>query len=233
MALPSIPFEIPSIETLGLPFDIPTLIHPAVVHFMIALPIIVLLLEVVNLIMRKRAIGGVNFLLLFFVALVSVVAYVTGVADGKEASVIDAVIKDELLEHKLLGTWLMLASLVVFFFKFISATTQNGVIKAFYLVVLIGFVVGILKQGQEGGELVYEYGVNVKAMKKIDAKIFDLEEKIEILEATTTKKVTTPVVIAPVKEKIVTPAPIKEEVIVPPSVEEEKVETLLTTEVSE
>lgn len=49
MTLPVI--TLPKVE---LPFDIPVLLHPAVVHFMIALPVVIILLELINLIMKKR-----------------------------------------------------------------------------------------------------------------------------------------------------------------------------------
>ena len=173
MELPPIPFEIPNIVEM-LPIQIPTLIHPAVVHFMVAIPVIVLFLEIINIIMRKKAIGGTNFLLLFVMIVISLGAYLTGLTDGKEAGILGDVAKEELMEHKLMGTWIMLASVVVLFFKFISAVTKNGVLKLFYIIVLAGFVAGVLTQGKEGGELVYEYGINVQS-----DRVFDLEEKVE------------------------------------------------------
>jgi hypothetical protein len=45
MQLPQI--TLPQIE---LPFDIPVLLHPPVDHFAIALPVVILLLELMNLI---------------------------------------------------------------------------------------------------------------------------------------------------------------------------------------
>jgi cytoskeletal protein RodZ len=54
--------------------------------------------------------------------------------------------------------------------------------KGLYLLVLIAFVAGIFKQGEEGGELVYEYGINVEKVKELDDKIFDLEEALEEAE---------------------------------------------------
>ena len=45
-------------------------------------------------------------------------------------------------------------------------------------------------QGKEGGELVYEHGLNVQAVKTLDDKIFDLEEALE--EANEKSTVNTP-----------------------------------------
>ncbi len=185
MTLPVI--TLPKVE---LPFDIPVLLHPAVVHFMIALPVVIILLELINLIMKKKAIGGVSFFLIFLTIFIAAGAYLTGLVDGKEAyPALGEAAKTALSEHKLLGTYLLLGSVVVFFFKFLSAVTGNGVMKFLYLSVLIIFVAGIFKQGQEGGELVYKYGMNVEQVKTLDDELFDLKEELEELEEELTPKV--------------------------------------------
>jgi hypothetical protein len=51
--------------------------------------------------------------------------------------------------------------------------------KSLYLIALIGFVLGIFEQGKDGGELVYEHGMNVAKVKALDDKIFELEEALE------------------------------------------------------
>jgi uncharacterized membrane protein len=152
-------------------------------HFAIALPVVILLLELMNLILRKRAISGVSLFLILLTVVVTVGAYFTGLVDGKEAfpALSDAA-KEELGEHKLLGTYLMLASFVLLFFKLFSMLSAKAIMKGLYLLVLIAFVAGIFKQGEEGGELVYEYGINVEKVKELDDKIFDLEEALEEAE---------------------------------------------------
>jgi len=70
MELPAL--KLPQVE---LPFDIPLLMHPPVDHFIIALPVIILLLEVVNLIVKKRAIGVASFFLLILTVVAAVAAY--------------------------------------------------------------------------------------------------------------------------------------------------------------
>jgi len=181
MELPAI--KLPQIE---LPFDIPVLLHPPVDHFIIALPVIILLLEVVNLIVKKRAIGVTSFFLLILTVVAAVAAYFTGSVDGKEAfPLLSEAAQGELKEHKLLGTYLMLASAVVLVFKLLSAMINRGLMKALYLLVLILFVAGILKQGKEGGELVYKYGVNVEKVQELDSELFDVKEELEELQEET------------------------------------------------
>lgn len=178
MELPAI--KLPQVE---LPFDIPLLMHPPVDHFIIALPVIILLLEVVNLIVKKRAIGVASFFLLILTVVAAAAAYLTGNIDGKEAfPLLSEAAQGELKEHKLLGTYLMLASVVVLLFKLLSAMISRGLMKALYLLVLILFVAAILKQGKEGGELVYKYGVNVEKVQELDSELFDVKEELEELQ---------------------------------------------------
>lgn len=174
MELPAI--KIPQIE---LPFDIPALLHPPVDHFVIALPIIVLLLEIINIFAKKKAIGVVSFFLLILTVVAALAAYFTGSADGKAAwDLLSKAGQTDLKAHKLFGTYLMLASAVVLFFKLISAMIQRGLAKAVYLLVLIVFIAGILKQGKDGGELVYKYGANVERVKAMDDEMFDLKDEL-------------------------------------------------------
>ncbi|UPT77066.1 hypothetical protein MN086_08390 [Sulfurovum sp. XGS-02] len=175
MQLPTI--TLPKIE---LPFDIPVLWHPVVDHFVIALPVVILLLELVNLVMRKKAISGMSLFLILLTVVAAVGAYFTGLVDGKEAyPALNDVAKEALAAHKNLGTYLMLASGVILLFKLISMLTEKSVIRAIYIVILIAFVAGIFEQGEEGGELVYKHGLNVEQVKVLDDELFDVQEELD------------------------------------------------------
>lgn len=187
MELPAI--TLPKVE---LPFDIPVLLHPSVAHFIVAIPVVILLLELMNLIMKKKAVGGVSFFLIVLTVIAAVGAYFTGLVDGKEAyPALNEAAKAALSDHKLLGTYLMLASSVVLLFKLLSMITGKAMIRGLYILILIAFVAGIFEQGKEGGELVYKYGMNVEQVKILDDEIFDLKEALE--EATEKTEVPTEV----------------------------------------
>ncbi len=178
MELPAL--KLPAIQ---LPFDIPTLMHPPVDHFAIAIPILVLIIEIINLVAKKRAIGVLSFVLLAIGAVAVIAAYLTGVHDGKE--VFDALSQAgqaELKEHKLLGSYMVIASVVVLVFKLLSAMIKRGLMKALFMLVLVVFVAGILKQGKDGGELVYKYGANVERVADLDSELFDAKEEIDELK---------------------------------------------------
>lgn len=180
------PLSLPKIE---LPFDVPVLMHPPVDHIMVALPIIILLIEVIGLIIKKRSISGLSFFFVLLMVFAAMAAYYTGMIDGKEASdLLSAEGQEALKAHKNFGTYLMLFSFVVLLLKLISMISSKGIVKAFYLLILLVFVAGVLKQGKDGGEIVYEYGANNKAVKVLKENIanlkFDMDDMKEDLEYT-------------------------------------------------
>ncbi len=175
MQLPAI--SLPKVE---FPFDIPVLWHPVVDHFVIALPVVILLLELVNLVLRKKAISGMSFFLILFTVFAAIGAYFTGLVDGSEAyPTLNDAAKEALAAHKNLGTYLMLASGVLLLFKLISMLTDKSIIRVIYIFILIVFVAGIFEQGEEGGELVYKHGLNVAQVKVLDDELFDVQEELD------------------------------------------------------
>lgn len=186
MNLPTI-----SIPQIDLPFEIPLLFHPPVDHFAIALPIVVLVIEFINLFAKRRSLSVLSLFFVITMIIAVTAAYFTGSVDGKEAyPLLNEAGQAELKGHKLLGTYLMLASGVVLLFKLGAMLASRGLVKAFYLLVLVIFVAGILKQGKDGGEIVYEFGANVEMVKTLDDEKFDLEEERDELagELETAKK---------------------------------------------
>ena len=177
MSLPNItfPFE--------LPLDIPLLVHPAVVHFAVAIPIVILMLEVINLFFKKRAISILSLFLIFIVIASMSVAYFTGTVDGKEAySLLVAEGQAELKEHKLLGIYLAYASVVLLLLKLLFMAFSQIVARLFFIILLMGFIAVTLKQGKDGGELVYEYGANNQAVASIKEKLEELQEEYDELK---------------------------------------------------
>jgi uncharacterized membrane protein len=177
MSLPNIPFP------FELSVDIPLLVHPAVVHFVVAIPVVILLLEIINLVFKKRAISVLSLFLILIVVASMGVAYFAGVVDGKEAySLLVADGQAELKEHKLLGAYLVYASVALFILKILFMAFSQVVARLFFIVLLIGFISVTLKQGKDGGELVYEYGANSKAVALVEKKLEKLQDKYSKIE---------------------------------------------------
>jgi len=157
-----------ALPTIPLPFEIPLMVHPVLVHFAIALPVVVLLLELINLFAKKRTIGVLSFLLMVLIAVVFFAAYLSGAADGKEAKAfLSAEAKEALTGHKQLGVYLVYASGLLMLFKLFSVMIRKTAIKVLFFLVLIVFTVSVFNEGKKGGALVYQYGVNVKSVPAI------------------------------------------------------------------
>ena len=129
MSLPEI-----ALPHVVLPFEIPTLVQPYIDHFLIAIPMVILLIELLNLVMKKKAVSGITFLLIFIVIFAVSLQYVLG--------------QESTGERQLLLTYLLLGSGALLFFKLILMLSQKIVLKLLYLLVLGSFVFGILLYSQ-------------------------------------------------------------------------------------
>ena len=158
-----------SIPDFALPFAIPHMVHPLFVHFAIALPVVIVLFELINLATKRRSIGVMSFVLVLLLVFAYVGAYLAGITDGQEAKkVLSPEAKELLGAHKQLGIYLVYGSLVVLLFKLISAAVNKFPARLVFLLVLIGFTLVAFNEGKKGGELVYTYGANVKAVPHAD-----------------------------------------------------------------
>jgi uncharacterized membrane protein len=205
MSLPdiTIPFN--------LPLDIPVGLHPIIVHFAVAVPIIILLLELINLIARKRALSVFSLFLMIVVGVAMASAYFTGIADGKEAStLLSPEGQNALKEHKLIGTYLVYITGAMILLKLLFMLFSNVIAKLFYIFILIGFIALVLVQGEEGGELVYTYGANNKAVKNLLEAKEELQDEYDDLKDESKSSQQEIKAKEPKKEAVKTPEP-KEE----------------------
>ncbi|BBG66348.1 ORF 73 ECLF1 [Hydrogenimonas sp.] len=166
-----------------LPFDVPLLVHPIFVHFAVAIPIIVLLIELINLKAKKPAVSVTSLFLLTLAVIVYAGAFFTGKADGSEAfSLLTPEAKEELKFHKLLGTYLVYGTPVLLLLKAGAMAIRRAWARNTFIVFLLIFIAVLLKQGKDGGELVYEYGVNVKPVMSLQDRLDDMEFDMEDLK---------------------------------------------------
>ena len=179
MSLPVI-----SIPEIPIPLEIPELIHPAIVHFVIAIPIVILLLELYNLAVKRHSISVFSLILLLIVAVAMFASYLTGGVDGKAAwDALGAEGQAELKEHKLLGIYLVYASLGLVLFKLLFMAIGKMFGRILFILILGGFIAVTLNQGKEGGELVYKYGANNEAVASVKSDLDDaIEERDELQE---------------------------------------------------
>ncbi len=223
MELPNI--SIPKALLEAIPTDqIPTLAHPPLVHFAIVLPIMIVLLELVNIIVKRsetaeepkgRGVSTLSSLLIVAMVVIFSLAYLAGSVDGKAAwDTLGEAGQSELKEHKLLGTYLVYASVALLVFKLIALVSGSKG-RVVFLLLAIAFAGVTLKQGKEGGELVYQYGANVEAFQDCDDEKFDLNDEIDSLKEQVAKKAQA----APVaKETKVESAPVVKEAKAEPTI---------------
>jgi uncharacterized membrane protein len=163
-----------------LPFNMPVGLHSPIVHFAVAIPVIIILLEFFNIFFRKKSLSVFSLFLTLLLATVMIGAYYTGVVDEQEAKnfLINAG-KEELNEHKQLGIILVYASLAFVVLKLFFMLFKGAVSRILFLFISLAFTGAILKQGHDGGELVYEYGANNKALQKALKQNINLRKELE------------------------------------------------------
>lgn len=165
--------------------SVPFHIHPAIVHFAVSLPIVILLIEIFNLFPRRRIVDIITVGLFSMLIFVLIGVYVSGVTDGKEAfELLDHKGQEALKSHKILGTYIILFGFtLIALFKALSLLTNKIYYKMLYIVILALFIAVTLKQGKDGGELVDVYGVNVQKAKVLGDELSLLQMKYDDLNS--------------------------------------------------
>jgi len=165
--------------------SLPIHMHPPIVHFVVALPVIIFLIELVHLVFRRKVLDVVSIGLLALLLIFLLGAYISGTTDGKEAwDLLDEKGQEALIAHKTFGVYIILFGFTsVAIFKVISLISNSMIFNILYMIILALFVVLILKQGKDGGELVIVHGANIQKVKALDDQLFDLQSAYEDLNA--------------------------------------------------
>ena len=161
MALPAL-----TIPNFPLPFKVPVDIHPCVIHLAVALPIVIVLMEIVNLVVKKRTLGVFSFVLMILLALILFAAYLTGSVDADNAKAALTGDAKTLFEaHKLQGIYLVYGAAVLVLIKLLSVLIRKTAMRVIFLIFLLAFTALTVNTAKKGKELVFTYGINVKAVK--------------------------------------------------------------------
>lgn len=176
---------------LQIPDTVPVLLHPVAVHFAVVLPLVILILELINLITKRKALSISVYVLFVLLVGIFVAAYVTGVTDGKEAG---PFLSDEgtaaLKAHKLLGTYLVYLTLLPLALKVLSLLVQKGWSRTLYSLGLVALIGLTFFQAKKGGELVYGYGANVTSQQLLEDRVETLEDEMDALQSSCEEQLT-------------------------------------------
>ena len=177
MTLPTLPLPFPIPET------VPVLLHPAVIHFAVVLPIVILIIELINLITKRKSLTISVYVLFIMLVGFFVASFATGVIDGKNGGLL---VSDEGLEHlkvhKNIGIYLLYLSALPILLKLLTVVVKKSWAKVIYLVLFTAIIGLTLFQAKEGGELVYKYGLNVEAKVDLDDVVEELQDEVEELK---------------------------------------------------
>lgn len=181
MALPII-----SIPEIPLPSSITdfisTYLGAYLVHFLVAIPVIVLLLELYNLGTKRRSISLFSLFMLIILLILVVAFYLNG-------------------SSELITVYLVYASLALLIFKLLFMALRKTIGRVIFTIMLSGFAFVTLMQVNTGGVFAKkEAVVDTKVEDELTAKLKELQSKYDSL-VEESKKVE-PVVVA------VTPAPV-------------------------
>ena len=139
------------------------MLHPAMVHFAVVLPIVALIIGVIYLRKPSESMSKASSLYLIFASLFMIVAFFSGKADGSEVyPFLSTEGREVLLQHKSIGMYLAIGMVLATVIKLFGTLKANKKAEVFSLILVAMLVGTTLYQGKLGGELTYEYGAHVK-----------------------------------------------------------------------
>jgi uncharacterized membrane protein len=145
----------------------PDPLHPAVVHFPIALALVALLLEALARHPRGRALEPAAALLVVLAAVGAIVTVVTGDL-AHDAAVVPPAARELLHRHEELGEIAMWALVVLAVARLALARCgrHRGAAAWLYLVLLAGAAGAVVTNGHLGGQAVFRHGVGTDPVQR-------------------------------------------------------------------
>ncbi|QFR49846.1 DUF2231 domain-containing protein [Sulfurimonas lithotrophica] len=139
------------------------MLHPAMAHFAVSLPIISLILGAAYLYKPTELMSKISTRFFVFAAIFLVAAFFSGKHDGGEVYMfISGEGQKLLVQHKNLGIFLAITMGIAALVKFYGCKKKNFKIEIFSIILVAIVAGGVLYQGKMGGELTYTYGAHVE-----------------------------------------------------------------------
>lgn len=143
------------------------MLHPAMAHFAVSLPIISMILGFAYLYRQSELMSKISTRFFVFAAIFLIAAFFSGKHDGSEVYSLLSIDGQELLsKHKDFGLYITIAMVIAAIIKFYGCFKKNLKAEIFSIVLVTIIAGGVLYQGKMGGELTFTYGAHVKDYSK-------------------------------------------------------------------
>lgn len=159
------------------------MLHPALAHFAISLPIISLVLGLIYLYKPSELMSKISTRFLVLAAIFTIAAYFTGKNDAQEVfSTLSSDAQGLLKEHAQLGLYLAIGMVVAAILKTFGCLKNIFKLELLAVVILLVLSGATLFQGKMGGQLTFEYGAHVKAAQECNKKVKAMTEELSMCE---------------------------------------------------
>ncbi|GEM_PF-1608388 len=159
---------------------VPLHLHSTMIHFVITLPIVLLLLEIVNMVFKRKSIDFVNITLvsLLFISLLG--AYLTGTIDSQSTLLLgNRDVSNAISEHKVIGVYMFLFGIsFIVIFKVIAFIANKTLYTVLYILMIILFIFVGFIESKSGAELIDKFGVNVSKVTELQKIQMDMNQTI-------------------------------------------------------
>lgn len=136
-------------------------LHPAIVHFPIALLVVSVLLDACGVLLRREGLTQAGFLTLALGSIGAGLAALTGPAEEAR----DTAAQSALLLHELLALGTVVVCLALVGLRIGNAAGLHGTAVYGYLALGLVLVVAVVATGYVGGQLTYTHGVGVSRVQ--------------------------------------------------------------------
>ena len=162
------------------------MLHPALAHFAISLPIISLVLGLIYLYKPNELMSKISTRFLVLAAIFTIAAYFTGKNDAQEVwSTLSSDAKSLLSQHADLGLYLAIGMGAAALVKVFGCHKQIFKLELVAVVLLLVLSGATIFQGKMGGQLTFEHGAHVSGYAdgqkciKLAAEMEDDEDEDE------------------------------------------------------
>ena len=159
------------------------MLHPALAHFAISLPVISLILGLLYLFKPSESMSKITSRFFVFAAIFTIAAFFTGKNDAQEVfEFLSNDAKAVLIQHANLGLYLAIGMGLVAVIKFVGCMKNMFKVELLAIVILLVLTGATLFQGKLGGALTYEHGAHVKIAQDLGKQVKVMKDELSMCE---------------------------------------------------